>query len=104
MVIPGHQWARSMAMNNDLVINQRRLGYSRKFHFADEQLTYTVRDFSGERTFNVPYEALNLKNVSTLRSNNPRFAQMLRMGAIGGLALGVLTRTYDKLAADVLSA
>jgi hypothetical protein len=71
-------------MSSELVIDQRKLGHSRKFQFAHENLIYTLRDPSGERTFSVPYQIIDASNVSEVRSTNPRFVQRLNRAAIVG--------------------
>ena len=89
-------------MSGNLTIRQRMLGHSRVFQFERESLLYTLRDQSGERTFSVPYQVIDAKNVSGVRSKNPRFARTLTRAAIvGALAAFAITTVNSTIGAIV---
>ena len=47
-------------MGDEKTLNQRRFGTRLTYRFAANQLTYRIRDNSGEREFSVPYESINV--------------------------------------------
>jgi len=84
-------------MSGDLTICQRKLGHARAFQFAGENLIYTIRDPSGaERTFSVPYQIIDAKNVSSVRSKNPLFMRTLIRIAVVGLLVAFAVTTVNR--------
>lgn len=82
-------------MNAGLTIHQRKFEKSRTFQFDTESLVYTVRDRVGERTFTVPYQVIDTRDLSKLRLKMPVFAQalfgviLLSVGALMMMAMAL---------------
>jgi hypothetical protein len=49
---------------SDAVITQRRIGLRFCFEARDDALRYSARDYSGERTIEIPYESINLSQAA----------------------------------------
>src|SRR5215469_80597 len=71
-------WTRSRGdlMSEGVAIVQGKLGTRLTFQFG-EQLTYTLRDHSGEREFAVPYQAINVLAPSMLVADDVQFFRTL---------------------------
>jgi hypothetical protein len=50
---------------------QNRFGYSRRFEFALDEMSYRAKDYSGEHAFATPYEAIHVsrREAVTITSN-----------------------------------
>jgi len=84
------------SMNGNLTIRQRKFGLTRVFQFEDEALVCTIHDPSGERTFPAPYQIMDAKSVSGLRSKNPLFVRALYRAAIVGILAAFAVTTVNK--------
>jgi len=92
-------------MHGELTIRQNRLGHRRAFRFADDGLLYTLRDPSGaERTFSVPYQAVDLRSVSSVRSKNLLFVRKLARLAAVGLLAGLAAAAVDRPIGAIIAA
>jgi hypothetical protein len=47
-------------------VSQRRIGLRFRFEAGDDTLKYSSRDYSGERTIEIPYESINLDQPAYL--------------------------------------
>jgi len=88
-------------MAEAVAIVQRKLGVRLTFQFG-EQLTYTLRDHSGEREFAVPYQAINVLAPSTLVADDVQFFRTLFVVPIlAVVACVALQATDGPLARDL---
>lgn len=72
-------------MLNDQEIVQSRFGYTNRFRFGEDKLTFTSRDGSGESSRSINYEAIDPGCNSTLKINaGKRYSFLI---AIVGTAL-----------------
>ncbi|NKJ08975.1 hypothetical protein [Rhizobium sp. SG741] len=89
-------------MNTEVFIKQKKLGHYREFRFLDGQLAYKVKDLTGERTFNVPYEAIDMPNGSDVRTKNPRCSHQLYRAATVGLVAAFLIGRVNTTAGGIV--
>lgn len=86
-------------MSEEKTMTQRKFGVWSQYRFEAKQLDYTLRDYSGELQFSVPYEAIDTAGASTLLVNNLRLLRILAVASL--LAIFVIAsvihvgRTYS---------
>ena len=86
-------------MKHDNVVEQSGWGVRLRFVFGPTILTYAIRDASGERTFDVPYENLAIPKIGSLTVNNVIFVRRLRLVPLIGVLTGfVLSNIVPKVA------
>ena len=87
-------------MDDARTIVQNRFGVHLSFKFGPDQLSLAWRDFSGEREFAVNYEAIDVRNVSSLTDNSSQFARSLLFIPIvlwlPGIALANVNRALSE--------
>lgn len=57
-------------MDTTKTMSQKRQGAKLTFSFSEEKLTFTLADTSGEKSFAVPYEAIDVFEPSTVTLQN----------------------------------
>ncbi len=72
-------------------IKQQKLGKHLTFEFDVDKLTYTDRDYSGEKRFSIGYDAIDVLDPTSLAVNHAkRFWNMLRFPVVVCLLLAVV--------------
>jgi hypothetical protein len=87
------------------VFLQKTYGKKLKFKFGEDQLGYTISDRSGEKEFSVPYEAINLKDPTSLFVRSRLLRVILLLAVVyGGIACVAVNihRTRDDPASVIL--
>lgn len=92
-----------VAMNSETDIKQSKLGFYREFRFLDDRLDCKVKDLTGERTFTVPYELIDMPNPSHVRTTNPRYSHRLYRTIVAALVAALLIGLVNKTAGGALS-
>lgn len=84
-------------------IAQHRFGVHLNFTFGTDQLTYSIRDFSGEREFSVGYEAIDVLNPSRLVVNSRQFVRGLFFIPLIGIILAVALHDVNRVMATTVT-
>jgi hypothetical protein len=90
-------------MGEEKALTQRRYGTRLTYRFAANQLTYTIRDYSGEREFSVPYESINVLAPASLVVNRVQFYRTLLIVPLVMVALAIAVQSTDKAASQYLT-
>lgn len=86
-------------MSGEQEITQNRWGSKTRFQFGEDQLEFSLRDFSGEAASALKYENINLENKSTVTINVARryYPLILIVGLLGAMILQISTPTVREL-------
>jgi hypothetical protein len=83
-------------VKQESIQSQSRLGVRLRFQFGLEQLTYTLRDRTGELQFSVPYEAINILAPTRFVSNNRPFVRRLYFIPVILVVASLILSKFDK--------
>lgn len=87
-------------MDEEKTVIQSKFGVRLKFQFGADQLTYSVRDQSGELQFPIYYEAINVLAPSTIVTNNDRFVRRIFAFPIAAIVASIAMTNFNKAASD----
>lgn len=90
-------------MGDEKTLNQRKFGTRLTYRFAANQLTYRIRDNSGEREFSVPYESINVLNPASLVINKVQFYRTLLIVPLVIVGVSIAVQGTDKAASQYLN-
>jgi hypothetical protein len=62
--------------------SQWRFGYSRRFEFGLDEMSYRAKDYSGERAFSTPYEAIHVSQRETITITSHQFINRMYGAAV----------------------
>jgi uncharacterized membrane protein len=89
-------------MAEEKTISQRKFGTRLIFQFARDQMPYTIRDYSGERQFSVPYESINVLTPASLVINKVQFYRTLLIVPLIVIGISIGIQSSDRAASQYL--
>lgn len=75
---------------------QRRIGLRFRFSAGENSLKYSARDYSGERTVDIPYEAINLSQPAYVTLTATPLLRRLFGGALLLLLMAAAVGAFDR--------
>src|SRR5579872_874381 len=90
-------------MGEEKTMSQSKFGTRLIFQFAADQMAYTIRDYSGERQFSVPYESLNVLTTASLVINKVQFYRTLLVIPLIVIGISIGIQSSDRAAAQYLT-
>jgi hypothetical protein len=80
---------------------QKKFGVRIEIRCEPERLSYSIRDYSGGRTFTAPYETLAIDNLPTLTFANMAFFRRTLLIPLSLLILSILTTQNTPLSEGI---
>ncbi|HXQ41069.1 MAG TPA: hypothetical protein VN821_07370, partial [Candidatus Udaeobacter sp.] len=90
-------------MGEEKTMSQSKFGTRLIFQFATDQMSYTIRDYSGERQFSVPYESINVLTPASLVINKVQFYRTLLVIPLIFIGISIGIQSSDRAAAQYLT-